>query len=134
MKEVIKSINLFFLMIILLMIFSSCKLFNKVPIADAGGDQTVAFRDTVYLDGSNSYDPDGDNLQYVWSFNSKPSNSSLYNYEINNRLSSQADFIPDKTGNYELQLRVTDPGKKSDTDLVTITVRQGNGTIGIGIQ
>ncbi len=116
------------------MIFSSCHLFNKEPAADAGGDQTVAFGDTVYLDGSNSYDPDGDNLQYVWSFNSKPSNSSLYNYDINNRLSSQANFIPDKTGNYELQLKVTDPSKKSDTDLVTITVGDSGGTIDVGIQ
>ncbi len=134
MKEVRENVKLFFLIIILLMIFSSCSIFNKEPIANAGGDQTVVLGDTVYLDGSNSYDPDGDNLKYAWSFNSKPYNSSLYDGDINSRISSQANFIPDKTGNYELQLKVTDPSKKSDTDLVTITVGDSGGTIDVGIQ
>jgi PKD repeat protein len=40
--------------------------FNIQPIADAGANQTVNEGETVTLDGSNSYDPDGDPLTYRW--------------------------------------------------------------------
>ncbi|MHC4266241.1 MAG: hypothetical protein ACYSUK_09950, partial [Planctomycetota bacterium] len=47
---------------------------NQPPVADAGPDQTVyAGVDglaRVWLDGTGSYDPDGDLLQYSWYENS----------------------------------------------------------------
>lgn len=52
-----------------------CKLTvrgNSLPVAEAGPDQTVEQDShagaTVQLDGSGSYDPDGDPLQYKWSW------------------------------------------------------------------
>lgn len=36
------------------------------PIADAGPDQTADAGDTIILDGSNSYDPEGETLTYLW--------------------------------------------------------------------
>ncbi len=41
---------------------------SQVPIANAGTDQTVLITkaSAVYLDGSGSYDPDGDDLNYLW--------------------------------------------------------------------
>jgi hypothetical protein len=39
---------------------------NKAPIANAGVDKTVYDNTTVTLDGSQSFDPDGDPLTYKW--------------------------------------------------------------------
>jgi hypothetical protein len=39
---------------------------NKPPVADAGRSQTVNEGDTVTLDGSDSFDPDGDTLTFKW--------------------------------------------------------------------
>ena len=39
---------------------------NHLPVADAGDDQTVAENCLVALDGSASYDEDGDSLAYSW--------------------------------------------------------------------
>ena len=39
---------------------------NNPPIANAGPDQTVFEHSTVTLDGTGSYDPDGDSLTYHW--------------------------------------------------------------------
>ena len=39
---------------------------NKPPVADAGNDQIVKEGEIVYLDGSASFDPDGNELSYHW--------------------------------------------------------------------
>ena len=39
---------------------------NRVPVANAGADQSVLRNQTVTLNGSASFDPDGDALTYTW--------------------------------------------------------------------
>jgi len=46
---------------------------NSPPVASAGPDQTVTHIDAaIQLDGSQSYDPDGDPISYQWSLLSIP--------------------------------------------------------------
>ncbi|MFO8051892.1 MAG: fibronectin type III domain-containing protein [Thermoplasmatota archaeon] len=40
--------------------------FNRPPIAMVGPDQSATEGDIIHLDGSGSYDPDGDLLSYDW--------------------------------------------------------------------
>ncbi len=46
---------------------------NRVPLANAGANQTSEERALVNLDGSASTDPDGDSLDYLWTQISGPS-------------------------------------------------------------
>jgi len=39
---------------------------NAAPVSDAGLDQAVSAGALVQLDGTASYDPDGDSLNYAW--------------------------------------------------------------------
>ncbi len=45
----------------------SIEISNSPPVADAGGDRTVLENNAILLDGTGSYDPDGNIVSYVWS-------------------------------------------------------------------
>ena len=95
---------------------------NTPPVADAGNNQQLDANKTVQLDGSGSYDPEGNPLTYLWTFVTKPEGSSatLSNYAIQN-----PTFRPDKSGLYTLRLKVSD-GISSSTDDVQITINPSN--------
>lgn len=97
---------------------------NEAPVADAGQDDDGSVGVVVALDGSDSYDPDGDPLTYTWRFVSQPSASSA---ELVDGDRADPQFIPDAAGVYELGLVVSDGALDSDEDVVTVTATEDNG-------
>ena len=93
---------------------------NKAPIANVGEDQTVLIGDTVQLDGSTSWDPDGDPLGYNWTFVTRPSGSSasLFATTI-----VDPTFGADLPGEYIVKLVVNDNYRGSDSDQVIVTAQ-----------
>lgn len=91
---------------------------NTAPLANAGGDQAAHTGALVTLDGSQSLDPDGDALTYLWSFATTPSGSQASLAGID---TAAASFVLDVAGTYVAQLSVSDGTLTSAPDTVTIT-------------
>ncbi len=95
---------------------------NHAPVAEAGNNQNVILGSGVMLNGSDSYDPDGDVITFLWTL-TKPVNSSA---TIDSPESAELTFIPDVSGTYTVSLTVTDPDGLTHTDTVTILVDDVN--------
>jgi len=79
---------------------------NSMPVADAGSNQALSKEGiTVELDGSQSFDPDGDPITYAWSITSKPPFSSA---ALNDPTAVNPTFVADSLGTYVIELIVTD--------------------------
>ena len=96
---------------------------NSPPVADAGLNRAITLiGSTVYLNGNTpgreSYDPDGDPLNYNWSFSSKPSGSTA---SLIGASTATPTFIADVHGTYMAQLVVSDPWANSGPATVTIS-------------
>ena len=92
---------------------------NTAPLVDAGPDRSVNTFESVYLNGANSSDVDGDSLTYSWTFLARPSgsNASLYS-----TTTAVPYFTPDVAGSYTFDLKVHDgTASSSSTDRVVIT-------------
>jgi hypothetical protein len=90
---------------------------NVKPVADAGGNQVAIVDQTVFLDGSGSYDANNDPLTYSWDMVSKPKDSIA---TLNNPLVVDPDFVPDMQGLYLVSLVVNDDELDSDPSNATI--------------
>ena len=91
---------------------------NNPPVADAGSDRDVTTGTLVTMDGSGSFDPDGDALSYLWAFQSTPSTSCC---DLSSATSVNPSFTPDVDGIYKIRLIVNDGTVNSAVDRVTIT-------------
>lgn len=110
---------------------------NIKPTADAGQDQfkTVPnFQNQFeyFVDGANSTDPDGQIVSYIWSIESKPTNSTasvtqsltLPGQPPSTTASLKGDNILQNMGTYTLKLKVTDDLGLTNTDTVKIQISQ----------
>ena len=97
---------------------------NTPPVANAGPDQSVflptgAQSPPVTLDGSASYDPDDDPLTYAWQFVTVPQGSAS---ALTGADTVNPTFVPDRKGDYVIQLIVNDGTLDSAPDTVVVTV------------
>lgn len=90
---------------------------NSAPVADAGPD-IVTQAGQVTLDGSGSYDPDGDPLTYAWTQIAGPSVS------LSGMNTVRATFTAAEDQIYSFRLTVRDPGGLQSTAKVTVTTRR----------
>lgn len=87
---------------------------NALPVANAGGNiATWVLGEKLTLDGSESYDPDGDELQFRWGFGNNPTlflggipTGSQAVLEGAN--TATPSFVPDMVGTYNIWLQVFD--------------------------
>ncbi|MDZ4797268.1 MAG: OmpA family protein [Bryobacteraceae bacterium] len=88
---------------------------NDAPVANAGADQIGVQAGNITLDGSGSFDPEGDALTYQWSQVSGPSVS------ISGMNTARATFTAAEGQSYGFRLVVKDPQNLQSVDSVTVT-------------
>ncbi|CAN5522402.1 hypothetical protein BH23BAC1_BH23BAC1_19670 [soil metagenome] len=123
MKNIFKHILLVFFSLIIL---AACKkedeepvsVQEKLPVANAGDDATIAVGQKIELDGSKSNDPDGGTLTYLWALKTKPEGSTV---TLVNADKIKAEFTPDLEGVFNFEITVNNY-KKTAKDEVKLTV------------
>ncbi len=92
---------------------------NQTPVADAGEDMLGNAGALVTLDGSNSYDPDGDSLSFSWT---QISGTPVELANANTKKTSfTAQSVPVPL---EFELTVTDPSGLTSTDSIVVTINR----------
>jgi hypothetical protein len=103
---------------------------NRAPTANAGPDQTVEENTTVNLDGSGSFDLDGDTISYSWT------QTGGADVGLSGASTAAPSFTaPDVAQNnpeiFTFQLTVSDGNGSTDTDTVEVTVLEALAAINI---
>jgi hypothetical protein len=110
-------------------LLAACATDVKAPTANAGADRRVPLGQVVHLDGSASTAPDGLGVSYTWSFRSIPSGSAA---ALNNVHVVSPSFTADATGDFVVDLTVTNGAGLGATDSVTITADPSVGVVTAG--
>jgi len=92
---------------------------DSKPVAIINGDSNVSVRQTVYLDGTMSSDPNGLGLNFRWTLVSIPEGSTAVLVDDSN---SQAKFEADAVGIFKMKLVVNNGLVDSTPAYYTITV------------
>ena len=94
---------------------------NQPPVAKISSVETVHLGASMSLDGSSSYDPDGETINFSWAIKEQPEGSDPI---LVNATSSGPTFSTDQLGNYVIELVVTD--SRGATGSATVTVSTYN--------
>jgi hypothetical protein len=96
-------------------------LTNRTPVANAGTDQVISAPGIiVILDGTASYDPDGDQLSFIWGIVRQPHDSDIV---LSDTGIAMPEFLPLVNGQYVFNLVVTDGELSSAPSEVIIQVK-----------
>jgi len=94
---------------------------NNAPVASAGIDQTVGEGELVFLDGSGSSDPDGDELSYQWTQTGGILVSLSDATVVNPSFTAPSSITQDEVLTFEIV--VSDGEFSSMPDAVNVTVQ-----------
>ncbi len=97
---------------------------NAAPVAHAGNDQTVYGGETVFLNGSNSYDSDNGITDYQWVQRQGPEVTLSASGDM--QPSFIAPDVDDGGASLVFELTVTDADGLQDTDTCVVTVAWEN--------
>ena len=102
---------------------------NTSPVARIADVDVASVGSPVTLDGSASYDPDGDEIVYSWTVASRPKASLIGESPFtanNDRNADTTTVTPDVAGVYTFALRVEDPsGALSNSAFVIVEATPG---------
>ena len=90
---------------------------NAPPVADAGPDQTGVAAGSITLDGSASYDPDGDAITYLWSQIAGPA------VTLSSPATAKTTFTAAAGQTYSFRLTVKDTLGAQGTAKVTVVTQ-----------
>ncbi len=113
----------FFLFMFLLLSCSGEKKeipMNTPPVAITEDEISGNAGEFIYLDGTASYDPDGDRIFYLWKIVETPQDSKAI---LGNSSEPIAVFFTDVPGEYRISFRVSDGIEESNEVIVRISVR-----------
>ena len=92
---------------------------DTTPVAHAGSDQSIHEVGTrVLLNGTQSYDPDGDFLAYQWTFISRPAESTAF---LEGTDTARPAFVADVPGDYIIRLTAADRQAHRASDTVSVS-------------
>ena len=91
----------------------------RPPIADAGPDVEGFVRQDILVDGSGSYDPDGEALTYRWTLLDGPEGSDVTLADVE---SPVATLRTRRAGTYTVELTVDDGSEVSEPDTALVEV------------
>jgi hypothetical protein len=102
---------------------------NTSPVARVGDVGAASVGSPVTLDGTTSYDPDGDEIIYLWSVDARPESSAMGETPFSaneDRNAGTTTVVPDVAGVFTFALNVQDPsGALSDTVYVIVSATPG---------
>ena len=91
---------------------------NAAPVGDAGSAASVLTGARVVLDGSRSYDPNGDPIAFAWTLTTRPPGSTA---ALAGAAGARPSFVADVAGTYVATLVVSDGRSSAAPATVVIT-------------